>query len=91
MYEIEEGSANVYADLGLPNSGEMLRKARLTADIDRIIRDSGWTQQEAAGALGITEPKLTKMLRGQFRRISLERLDSYRMKLIRSGVSRGSC
>ncbi|KVS17320.1 hypothetical protein WK33_04905 [Burkholderia multivorans] len=90
MYEIEKGSENVYADLGLPGSGKMLRKAQLTAAIGRIIRDSGLSQQDAAGALGITEQGLTKILRGQFRRISLERLDSYRVKLSRPGVSRGS-
>ncbi len=88
MHEVEKGSANVYADLDLPDAGEMLAKAQLASEIGRIIKGHGWTQQEAANVLGMPQSRLSKILRGQFRRISLERLASYRMKLSRIGVSR---
>lgn len=70
MNEIEKSRGNVYADLGTPDAGEMLVKAQLAAKIGEIIKDRGWTQQEAANVLHITQPKLSKMLRGQFRGIS---------------------
>ncbi|AIC11726.1 helix-turn-helix domain-containing protein [Xylella fastidiosa] len=70
MIEIEEGSGNVYADLGIPDADEMLVKAQLATKIGEIIKGRGWTQQEAADVLGMTQPKLSKMLRGQFRGIS---------------------
>lgn len=70
MIEIEKGSGNVYADLGIQNAGEMLVKAQLAAKIGEIIKSRGWTQQEAASVLDMTQPKLSKMLRGQFRGIS---------------------
>ncbi|RWA37008.1 helix-turn-helix domain-containing protein [Xylella fastidiosa] len=70
MIEIEEGSCNVYADLGIPDADEMLVKAQLATKIGEIIKGRGWTQQEAANVLGMTQPKLSKMLRGQFRGIS---------------------
>lgn len=38
--------------------------------IAEIVRERGWTQQKTAKLLGLTQPKLSKMLRGQFRGIS---------------------
>jgi predicted XRE-type DNA-binding protein len=70
MIEIEEGSGNVYADLGVPDASDMLVKAQLTAKIGEIIKARKWTQAHAATVLGLTQPKLSKMLRGQFRGIS---------------------
>ena len=70
MIEIEQGSGNVYGDLGSPDASEMLVKAQLVTKIGEIIKSRGWTQQEAAGVLGMTQPKLSKMLRGQFRGFS---------------------
>jgi predicted XRE-type DNA-binding protein len=70
MIEIERGSTNVYADLGLPDAEEMLIKAKLAAKIAEILAARGWTQQQAGQILGLPQPKLSKMLRGQFRGIS---------------------
>ena len=61
---------NVYAQLGFPDAAEMLVKAQLVTKIAEILRKRGWSQQEAARVLGLTQPKLSKMLRGQFRGIS---------------------
>jgi len=38
--------------------------------IAEILRKRGWSQQQAAKVLGMTQPKLSGMLRGQFRGIS---------------------
>lgn len=70
MIEIEKSSGNVYADLGIPDADEMLVKAKLAMKIGEIIKARGWTQQQAASVLDMTQPKLSKMLRGQFRGIS---------------------
>ena len=70
MIKIQEGSGNVYKDIEIPNADEMLIKAQLVTKIDEIIKDRRLTQQEAAEVLGITQPKLSMMLRGQFRGIS---------------------
>lgn len=61
---------NVYAQLGFPDAAEMLVKAQLVTKISEILRKRGWSQQQAAKVLGLTQPKLSKMLRGQFRGIS---------------------
>jgi len=70
MITIEESSGNVYADIGSANADEMRVKAQLAAKISDIIQRRGWTQLQAAEVLGISQPKLSKMLRGQFRGIS---------------------
>jgi predicted XRE-type DNA-binding protein len=70
MSNIERGSMNVYADLGLDNAEEMLVKAQLASKIGDIIKRRKLTQVQAAELLGITQPKLSGLLRGQFRGIS---------------------
>ena len=70
MTLIEKGSTNVYADLGYPDAGEMFVKAQLAAKIGEIIRSRKLTQLQAAALLGITQPKLSNLLRGRFRGIS---------------------
>jgi predicted XRE-type DNA-binding protein len=72
--EIHEGSGNVYRDLGYRDADEMLVKAQLVAKIGEIIRNQGLTQVEAARILGVTQPKLSGLLRGQFRGISERKL-----------------
>ncbi|MDR1709122.1 MAG: helix-turn-helix domain-containing protein [Candidatus Accumulibacter sp.] len=68
--EFEFGSGNVFADIGFADADEMLIKAQLACKITEIIQSKGWTQQEAARRSGMTQPKLSQMLRGQFRGIS---------------------
>ena len=69
MNTVEEGR-NVYAELGFPDAEEMLVKAQLVMKIAAVLRERGWNQKEAARVLGLTQPKLSKMLRGQFRGVS---------------------
>ena len=71
-YEI--GSRNVFSDLGVPNAAEHRIKAQLVFKIDRILQQRGLTQVGAAKILGIRQPDVSKMLRGDFRQFSVERL-----------------
>ena len=70
MSKIESGSTNVYADLGMADAEEMLVKAQLATKIGDIIKRRNLTQVQAAQLLGITQPKLSGLLRGQFRGVS---------------------
>ncbi len=70
----ETGSRNVFKDIGLPNAEEHLVKAQLVFKIDTILRDRGLKQVEAAELFGIRQPDVSKMLRGEFRQFSVERL-----------------
>jgi len=70
----ETGSGNVFKDIGVPNAKEHLVKAQLVFKIDRIMKDRGLKQVEAAGLFGVRQPDVSKMLRGEFRQFSVERL-----------------
>lgn len=70
----EAGGKNVFADLGVPNAEEHLVKAQLVFKIDAIMKARGLRQVEAAELFGVRQPDVSKMLRGEFRQFSVERL-----------------
>ncbi|MDE2752500.1 MAG: helix-turn-helix transcriptional regulator [Gemmatimonadota bacterium] len=71
---IESGSGNVFADLGRPGADAHRLKAELVARIDALVRQHDITQAEVARLLGLGQPDLSRLLRGDFREYSLERL-----------------
>lgn len=74
---ITASSGNVFEDLGLPDAEEMLVKAELAHQIATIIKARKWTQIKAAEKLGMTQPKLSEMLRGKYRGISSQKMTHY--------------
>ncbi|MFM0286418.1 helix-turn-helix domain-containing protein [Paraburkholderia megapolitana] len=74
MIEIEKGSGNIYADLGIPDAEQMWVKAQLVTKIGELIKERSWTRQEATKILGMTQPELSKVLRGQFRGVNKAKL-----------------
>ncbi|MGL5117268.1 MAG: helix-turn-helix domain-containing protein [Beijerinckiaceae bacterium] len=72
--EHEKGSENLFADIGLPNADEHLVKAKLVFKIDGLMRERGMKQVEAAQLFGVKQPDVSKMLHGDFRQFSVERL-----------------
>ncbi len=71
---IEPGAGNVFADLGLADADAHLVKADLVTRIDAIIRHRAISQAEAGRLLGLSQPDVSRLLRGEFREYSLERL-----------------
>jgi predicted XRE-type DNA-binding protein len=72
--EFQMGSGNVFADLGRPDAEEMLVKAELVHQISSIVRHRHLTQVQTAEILGISQPKVSELLRGNLRGFSLERI-----------------
>ncbi|AVF36287.1 helix-turn-helix domain-containing protein [Rahnella sikkimica] len=68
--EVEISSGNVYADIGLSDAEEMLIKAQLAQKIGELMQNRRLTQAAAAKLFGMTQPKVSALLRGQFRGIS---------------------
>lgn len=79
----ELGSGNVFADMGLADPEEHLVKARLARLINKAVAESGWTQQQTAKALGITQPKVSDLSRGRLKNFSVERLLEFLTQLDR--------
>ena len=72
--KIERGSGNIFADLGRPDAETHLLKAELVTRIDRIIRQRKLKQVKAAALLGLSQPDVSRLLRGNFRKYSVQRL-----------------
>jgi predicted XRE-type DNA-binding protein len=70
----ENGGQNVFKDLGVQGPDEHFVKAQLVFKIDRLMKKRGLKQVEAADLFGIRQPDVSKMLRGEFRQFSVERL-----------------
>lgn len=70
----ERSSGNVFADIGLPNAEDHLIKAQLVFKIEGLMKARGLKQVDAAKVLGVKQPDISKMLRGEFRQFSVERL-----------------
>jgi predicted XRE-type DNA-binding protein len=65
---------NVFEDLGVAEPETALAKADLAIAIASIVAQRGWTQEEAAAALGIDQPKISALMNGRLAGFSFERL-----------------
>ena len=72
--EVETGSGNVFADLGLPDAEKLKIKSGLVIEIVKAIRRLDLTQVAAAQRIGLTQPKVSALLRGEFTNFSERKL-----------------
>jgi predicted XRE-type DNA-binding protein len=72
--KVTKSSGNVFADIGLPNPEEHLLKAELVRRIAATMEEQKLNQTSAAALLSVTQPDISKMLKGHFRQFSVERL-----------------
>lgn len=82
--EVTEGSDNVFADLGLPDADLLLAKAELARQIAEAIRERKLTQRRAAEVLGVSQPRVSDLLRGHLDKFSLDTLMEFLTKLRRN-------
>lgn len=72
--EIEIENGNVFEQLGLPNSDERLRKARLMNVINAVVKRRGLSQKDAAEATGLNQADISRIQHGRGARYSTDRL-----------------
>jgi predicted XRE-type DNA-binding protein len=72
--EMFRGSDNVFADLGLVDAEKLKIKTSLVIEISRAINRLKLTQHEAAKRMGISQPKVSDMMRGDFTNLSERKL-----------------
>jgi predicted XRE-type DNA-binding protein len=72
--EAHESSGNIFADLELPDAEALLLKSSIVIELRRLIKERALTQIKAAKLLGITQPDLSRLFRGDFEAYSAERL-----------------
>lgn len=72
--EIYEGSGNIFADLGLPDAEGHLLKAHIVSELYRLTTERKLTQAKAGALMGISQPEVSRLFKGNFREYSIERL-----------------
>lgn len=77
------GPGNVFEALGLPDSDELMAKTKLAAQISSIIHHRHLTQAAAAEVLGISQPRVSDLVRGRLDRFSLVSLLQFLLALDR--------
>ncbi len=73
---ITESCGNVFIDLGFPPAeAEVLKlRAEVMLRMEQHLRAQGWTQAEAARKLGVTQPRISRLLKGKWEDFSLDML-----------------
>ena len=72
--EVEMSSGNVFADLGLPDADKLKIKPDLVIEITKAVRNLGLSQEEAGRRMGLPQPKLSGLFRGDFSNVSERKL-----------------
>ncbi len=70
----ESDGRSVFPELDVKPVDEHFVKSQLVCKIDMLIKERGLKQVEAAALFGIRQPDVSKMLCGEFRQFSVERL-----------------
>lgn len=82
--EIEVGSGNVFADMGLEDAPELKLKAAIVGQINSIVHHRHLSQKQAAAILGVPQPKISALQNGKLHGFSLEKLLGFMVRLDRN-------
>jgi predicted XRE-type DNA-binding protein len=74
--QVTRSSGNVFEDLGFAREeAENLKvRATLMRSLKRLIDESGMTQTMAAQAFGVTQPRVSDLMRGKIELFSIDTL-----------------
>ena len=69
-------SGNVFLDLGFEpaEAKVMALRAKVMIRLEQHVKAQGWTQAEAARHLGVTQPRVSRLLKGRWEDFSLDML-----------------
>lgn len=74
--KITESCGNVFLDIGFPpdEATILAMRSELMCQLEILIRDKEWTQAEAAKVLGISQSRVSDLIRGKWDKFSLDML-----------------
>ena len=77
-----KSSGNVFVDLGFdPAEAEVLKlRAEVMLRLEQLVKERGWTQTEAARHLGVTQPRVSRLVKGKWQDFSLDMLLTLAMR-----------
>jgi predicted XRE-type DNA-binding protein len=76
---IVTSSGNVFADLGFPPEevAVLTLRAELMVALRKLIATRGWSQAQAAKVLGVTQSRVSDLVRGKHEKFSLDMLVTF--------------
>jgi predicted XRE-type DNA-binding protein len=78
---VEEGSGNVFADLGLEDADELFARAQLGFHVYQLLTARKLKQREAASLLGIKPREVSHLMNGHFSRFTTNKLLDFLKRL----------
>ena len=81
--EVQEGSGNVFADIGLKNADELYFRAHIGIEVLRILGERKLKQREIGELLDIRQSEVSYLMNGHFSRFSEGKLMGFLKKLDR--------
>jgi predicted XRE-type DNA-binding protein len=81
--KFEEGSGNVFADLGLKDSDELFMRAQIGFCVYKIVKAKKLKQREIADLLGIAQSDVSHLMNGHYSRFTTDKLLDFLKKLKR--------
>lgn len=71
---VHESSLNLFADLELPDADSHFLKAQIVAELYKLAAERKLTQAKTGSLMGISQPEVSRLFKGNFREYSIERL-----------------
>ena len=81
--EVEEGSGNVFADLGLDEADELYARAQIGFCVYKILKAKKLKQREIAKVLAIPQPEVSHLMNGHFSRFTTDKMLDFLKRLNR--------
>ena len=75
--DVHETGSNIFADLGLPEADGHFLKAQIVAELYRLTNERKLTQAKAGEVMGISQPEVSRLFKGNFREYSIDRLMAF--------------
>lgn len=75
--EVHASNPNIFAELGLPDADTHFLKAQIVAELYRLVGEQKLTQAKAGTLMGISQPEVSRLFKGNFREYSVERLMAF--------------
>ncbi len=79
--EYEEGSGNVFADLGLDDAEELLTRAQIGFHVYTLLKSRKLKQREIANVLSIAQPDVSHLMNGHYSRFTADKLLDFLRRL----------
>ena len=79
--EFEEGSGNIFADLGLDDAEELFARAQIGFHVVQLVERKELKQREVSMLLGIAQPDVSHLMNGHFNRFTTDKLLDFLRRL----------